>query len=38
MRRVPYVDFAAQFAAERSEVMALVEEVFGAGEFVGGGR
>ncbi|MEE8544979.1 MAG: DegT/DnrJ/EryC1/StrS family aminotransferase [Alphaproteobacteria bacterium] len=37
MRRVPYVDFAAQFAAERSEVMALVEEVFGAGEFVGGG-
>ena len=37
MRRVPYVDLAAQFAAERSEVMALVEEVFGAGEFVGGG-
>lgn len=35
-RRVPYVDFAAQFAAERGQVMALVEQVFATGEFVGG--
>jgi dTDP-4-amino-4,6-dideoxygalactose transaminase len=36
MRRVPYVDFRAQFAAERGQVMALVEEVFASGAFVGG--
>ena len=37
MRQVPYVNFAAQFAQERGEITALVERVFGRGEFVGGG-
>ena len=36
-RQVPYVNFAAQFAAERAEIMARVEHVFARGEFVGGG-
>jgi dTDP-4-amino-4,6-dideoxygalactose transaminase len=35
-RRVRYVDFPAQFAAERSELMAIVEGVFARGDFVGG--
>ena len=35
-RRVRYVDFAAQFAAERDELMAVVEGVFARGDFVGG--
>jgi len=37
MRQVPYVNFAAQYAQERAEIAALVERVFGRGEFVGGG-
>jgi dTDP-4-amino-4,6-dideoxygalactose transaminase len=37
MRRVPYVDFAAQFAEERGAIMGVVEQVFARGEFVGGG-
>jgi dTDP-4-amino-4,6-dideoxygalactose transaminase len=37
MRQVPYVNFGAQFAQERAEIAALVERVFGRGEFVGGG-
>jgi dTDP-4-amino-4,6-dideoxygalactose transaminase len=35
-REVPYVDFAAQYAAERDDIHRLVGEVFGAGDFVGG--
>jgi dTDP-4-amino-4,6-dideoxygalactose transaminase len=37
MRQVPYVNFTAQYAEEREEIGALVERVFGRGEFVGGG-
>lgn len=36
MRQVPYVNFAAQYAEERGEITALLERVFGRGEFVGG--
>ncbi len=36
MRRVPYVDFPAQFAASRDEILGVVERVFAAGQFVGG--
>ena len=36
MRQVPYVNFAAQYAEEREEIAAIVERVFGRGEFVGG--
>lgn len=35
-REVPYVDFAAQYAAERDDIHQVVSEVFGAGDFVGG--
>ena len=35
-REVPYVDFAAQYAAERDDIHQVVGEVFGAGDFVGG--
>ncbi len=35
-RQVRYVDFPAQFAAERTELMAIVEGVFARGDFVGG--
>lgn len=35
-RRVAYVDFAAQFAEERVDILACVEQVFAAGVFVGG--
>jgi dTDP-4-amino-4,6-dideoxygalactose transaminase len=35
-RRVRYVDFAAQFAAERAELLPIVEAVFARGDFVGG--
>jgi len=35
-RRVRYVDFAAQFAEERDELMPAVEAVFARGDFIGG--
>lgn len=35
-RTVPYVDFPAQWAEEREDVLACVERVFERGEFVGG--
>jgi dTDP-4-amino-4,6-dideoxygalactose transaminase len=34
MRRVPYVDFPAQFREEREELMPLIEGVFQRGEFI----
>ena len=34
--RVPYVDFAAQYAEERAVIHACVEQVFSRGDFVGG--
>ncbi len=36
MRQIPYVDFAAQFAEEREDLLRIVEAVFSRGEFVGG--
>lgn len=36
MRRVPYVNFAAQFAEQKDEIYAAVEKTFGDGHFVGG--
>jgi dTDP-4-amino-4,6-dideoxygalactose transaminase len=36
MRQVPYVNLRAQFEEERSEIMAMVEQVFAHGKFVGG--
>lgn len=36
VRQVPYVDFPAQWADERDEILATVEAVFQRGEFVGG--
>jgi len=35
-RRVPFVNFPAQYAEEREAVLACVDEVFGKGDFVGG--
>ncbi len=35
-RRVPFVDFAAQYAEERPAIEACLEEVFGRGDFIGG--
>lgn len=35
-REVPYVNFPAQYAAERDDIHAIVERVFRTGEFVGG--
>lgn len=35
-RRVRYVDFPAQYAEEKEDILALVDDVFGAGAFVGG--
>ena len=35
-RRVPFVDFPAQFAEERDGNMAAVEAVFARGDFIGG--
>lgn len=35
-RRVRYVDFPAQYADERDAIIALVDDVFGSGAFVGG--
>ncbi len=35
-REVPYVDFPAQYAAERDDIHQVVADVFGAGDFVGG--
>jgi dTDP-4-amino-4,6-dideoxygalactose transaminase len=37
-RRVPYVDFLAQFEEERTEILAIVEDVFTVGRFVEGDR
>jgi dTDP-4-amino-4,6-dideoxygalactose transaminase len=37
IRRVPYVNFPAQYAEERDEIIALVDDVFSKGAFVGGG-
>ncbi|ARJ66515.1 transcriptional regulator [Magnetospirillum sp. ME-1] len=36
MRQVPYVNFPAQFAEEKDELLAITERVFARGEFVGG--
>jgi dTDP-4-amino-4,6-dideoxygalactose transaminase len=36
-RSVPYVDFPAQYAIEKADIMACVEAVFSKGEFVGSG-
>ncbi|HEV2188422.1 MAG TPA: DegT/DnrJ/EryC1/StrS family aminotransferase [Stellaceae bacterium] len=36
MREVPYVNLAAQFEAERSSLMAVIEGVLAEGAFVGG--
>lgn len=36
IRRVPYVGFKSQYAAERDEILALVDDVFSKGAFVGG--
>jgi len=36
MRKVPYVNFAAQFAEEREQLLPIIEAVFMRGEFVGG--
>ena len=36
LRRVPYVNLAAQFEEEREEILACVEAVFRRGDFVGG--
>lgn len=36
IRHVPYVNFPAQYAVERNEIMALVDDVFSKGAFVGG--
>ena len=36
-RKVAYVDFPAQYAVEKADIMACVEAVFSKGEFVGGG-
>ncbi len=36
MRRVPYVDLAAQFAEERDAILALTEKVYAGGHWVGG--
>jgi dTDP-4-amino-4,6-dideoxygalactose transaminase len=36
MRNVPYVNFAAQFAEERQQLLPIIEAVFMRGEFVGG--
>ncbi|MBF0560641.1 MAG: DegT/DnrJ/EryC1/StrS family aminotransferase [Alphaproteobacteria bacterium] len=35
-RSVPFVNFSAQFAEERSELLPLIEAAFAKGEFVGG--
>ena len=37
-REVPYVNFSAQYAAERDDLHAIVERVFRKGEFVAGGE
>ena len=34
--RVPYVDFPAQYADEKADILACVEATFSKGEFVGG--
>jgi len=36
IRRVPYVNFSAQFDGERDEIHAVIDRVFGSGQFVGG--
>jgi dTDP-4-amino-4,6-dideoxygalactose transaminase len=36
MRNVPYVNFPAQFAAEKTEIMGLIEGVFSRGDFIAG--
>ena len=35
-RRVPYVDFPAQYAEEKEAILACVDRVFARGDFVGG--
>ncbi|MCA3265862.1 MAG: DegT/DnrJ/EryC1/StrS family aminotransferase [Azospirillum sp.] len=34
--QIPFVNFAAQFAEERDEILAIVETVFARGDFIGG--
>lgn len=36
MRQIPYVNFPAQFAEEKAELMAIAERVLSTGMFVGG--
>ena len=36
MRAVPYVNFPAQFAEEKNQLLAIAERVMAKGEFVGG--
>ena len=36
MRQVPYVNFPAQFAEEKTDLMAIVEQVMSKGMFIGG--
>ncbi len=36
MREIPYVDLAAQFESERSQLMAVIEGVMAEGAFIGG--
>lgn len=36
MRQVPYVNFPAQFAEEKADLMAIVEQVMSKGMFIGG--
>ena len=36
MTRIPYVNIAAQWESERSELLPLIEEVFASGYYIGG--
>ncbi|MGK7873292.1 MAG: DegT/DnrJ/EryC1/StrS family aminotransferase [Xenococcaceae cyanobacterium] len=36
MRRIPYVNLAAQWEAEREQLLPIVEKVLGSGQYIGG--
>ena len=36
LKRIPYVNFPAQYAEEKEAIMAIVDDVFSKGAFVGG--